>query len=305
MNKNSPVLLILAAGAGSRYGGLKQLDGYGPNGETIMDYSVFDAIRSGFRKAVFVIQREHLDLFETRIVPKFRSKIEIGYAFQNIHDLPAGLPSPVKREKPWGTGHAVLSARKEISQPFAVINADDFYGQGAFQTMADELQKLDPQSSNFFLMGYQVSNTLSEHGYVSRGLCGSQNGFLTEIKELTKITKVGDRIHYREESADQSLDPDAIVSMNFWGFTPRMFEFIEQGFKRFIRENFNNPEAEYFITRPVDEAIKNKLANVQLLATSEKWLGVTYIEDKAAVVQGIRDRIEKGLYPEALALEWN
>ena len=301
MNKNKPELLILAAGVGSRYGGLKQLDGGGPNGETIMDYSIYDAVRSGFGKIVFVIKKEHVDLFETRIVKKFKAKIEIGYAFQNIDDLPNGMSPPASREKPWGTGHAILSARNEISQPFAVINADDFYGYSAFQTMSDKLSRLDPLSSDFFLMGYEVANTLSEHGSVSRGLCGSDNGYLTGIIELTRISKTENQIKYKENGVEQLLDPGAIVSMNFWGFTPRIFEIIENGFASFIKMNINSPNAEFFITHPVDDAIKNHLARVRLLETNEKWLGITYIEDKAAVASGIQGRIEKGQYPATLA----
>lgn len=303
MGKNRPVLLIMAAGVGSRYGGLKQLDGCGPHGETIMDYSIYDAIRSGFRKIVFVIKKEHLDLFETRIVRKFKSGIEIGYAFQNINDLPDGLRPLADREKPWGTGHAILSARKEISQPFAVINADDFYGYTAFQKMAAELSELDPQASDFMLMGYRVANTLSEHGSVSRGLCGSRNGYLVAIKELTRISKTGNQIKYEENGIEKLLDPGAIVSMNFWGFTPAIFEFLEEGFDTFIRKNINSVDAEFFITHPVDEAIKTKRARVRLLETVEKWLGITYLEDKAAVASGIRVRIEEGLYPSILGPE--
>ncbi len=300
MNDNRPDLLILAAGVGSRYGGLKQLDGCGPNGETIIDYSIYDAIRSGFRKIVFVIKKDHLDLFETHIVPKFKTKIEIGYAFQEMDDLPNGMIPPANRVKPWGTGHAILSARNEISRPFAVINADDFYGYSAFQTMSDELSKFGPLSSDFLLMGYEVANTLSDHGSVSRGLCGSDNGYLTAIKELTRISKTENRINYRENGVEQSLEPDAIVSMNFWGFTPLIFELIAKGFVSFIKKNINSPTAEFFITRPVDDAIKDQLARVRLLATTEKWLGITYIEDKAVVATGIQTRIDEGSYPATL-----
>ncbi len=301
MSGNKPVLLILAAGVGSRYGGLKQLDELGPNGETIMDYSIFDAIRSGFGKVVFVIKEAHRDLFETRIVPKFRSEIEIGYACQRIDDLPGDVNPPDSRSKPWGTGHAIFSARKEISQPFAVINADDFYGYGAFQTMAGVLEGLDPRSSEFCLIGYRVGNTLSEHGTVSRGLCGSRDGYLTTIKELTKVSRSKDRISYRENNDELTLDADAIISMNFWGFTPRIFDFVERGLQVFLDKQLHSPDAEYFITQPVDDAIKNSQASVQLLTTGEKWLGITYAEDKAAVVNGLLKRIDEGQYPAKLA----
>jgi len=300
MNDNKPDLLILAAGIGSRYGGLKQLDGCGPNGETIMDYSIYDAIRSGFRKIVFVIKKAHLDLFETQIVRKFKSQIEIGYAFQDIDELPNGMHLPTSREKPWGTGHAILSARNEISRPFAVINADDFYGYSAFQTMSDELGRLDPLANDFLLMGYQVANTLSEHGSVSRGLCRSNNGYLTAINELTKISRSENRIKYRENGVEQLLDPDAIVSMNFWGFTPLIFELLEKGFASFMKKNLSSPTTEFFITESVDDAIKKQLAYVRLLATNEKWLGITYFEDKAAVANGIQTRIDEGSYPATL-----
>ena len=300
MNDHRPDLLILAAGVGSRYGGLKQLDGCGPNGETIIDYSIYDAIRSGFQRIVFVIKKAHQDLFETRIVPKFKTKIKISYVFQEIGDLPNGMHPPVNRKKPWGTGHAILSARDEISRPFAVINADDFYGHSAFQTMSDELSRLGTQSSDFLLMGYKVENTLSDHGSVSRGLCGSEDGYLTDIKELTRISKTENRIKYRENGVEQTLEPDAIVSMNFWGFTPLIFEIIEKGFLSFLKKNLHSPTAEFFITRPVDDAIKNQLARVKLLETTEKWLGITYIEDKAVVAGGIQTRIDEGSYPLTL-----
>ncbi len=304
MNKSKPVLLILAAGVGSRYGGLKQLDGIGPNDETIMDYSIFDAIRSGFGKVVFVIKDEHLDLFETRITPKFKSEIEIGYSFQSIDALPDGMAVPVGRTKPWGTGHAILCARQEISQPFAVINADDFYGHSAFQTMVDKLGEVDPKAGDFFLIGYRLANTVSEHGSVSRGLCGSRNGYLTTINELTKVSVSEGRIMFREENSERLLDPNAIVSMNFWGFTPAIFDFIEKGFERFLIGNIDSPDAEYYITHPVDDAIKNNQAHVRLLTTPEKWLGITYVEDKEAVISGIRSRIDGGLYPADLSGEW-
>lgn len=304
MSNNKPVLLILAAGVGSRYGGLKQLDGIGPQGETIMDYSIFDAIRSGFGKVVFVIKDEHLDLFETQITSKFKSEIEVGYVFQRIDRLPDGIAVPLKRTKPWGTGHAILCARQEISRPFAVINADDFYGVGAFQTMVNTLEKTDSQTNEFYLVGYRLANTVSEHGSVSRGLCGSLNGYLTGIKELTKVSVANGRISYRDNNMDKPLKPDDIVSMNFWGFTPKMFDYIETGFERFIRENLDSPDAEYFITRPVDDAIRSNQVQVKVLTTEEKWMGITYLADKEAVINGIRSRIDAGHYPEDLSDEW-
>ena len=304
MNNSKPVLLILAAGVGSRYGGLKQLDGIGPNGETIIDYSIFDAIRSGFGKVVFVIKDEHLDLFETQITPKFNTKIDIGYSFQNLSKLPAGITTTSDRVKPWGTGHAVLCAKDEISQPFAVINADDFYGYGAFKMMGETLQELDSQSDEFFLVGYRLANTVSEHGSVSRGLCGSRDGYLTTINELTKVSVDGGAISYRDGNNDQPLDPESIVSMNFWGFTPKIFKYIEKGFHQFLNEHPNSIEKEYFITQPIDEAIKNRQARVKIMTTDEKWLGITYLDDKPAVVNGIKNRIESGRYPANLADEW-
>lgn len=303
LEESKPVLLILAAGVGSRYGGLKQLDGVGPNGETIMDYSIFDAIRSGFGKVVFVIKEAHLDLFESQITPKFKNRIQIGYAIQSVDTLPDDCAIPEQREKPWGTGHAILCACQEISQPFAVINADDFYGAKAFQTMADTLRDTKADADEFFLLGYRLANTLSHHGSVSRGLCGSRNGYLTDIEELTRISISGDIITYKSGDQERSLDPEAVVSMNFWGFTPKIFEMVEKGFKTFLAENINSPEAEYFITQPVDDAIKTNQARVRVLTTDEKWLGITYLEDKAAVMQGIKSRIDRGLYPPDLAAD--
>lgn len=302
MKNSKPELLILAAGVGSRYGGLKQLDGIGPNGETIMDYSIFDAIRSGFGRVVFVIKEAHHELFESKIVPKFKSRIDVGYAFQGIESLPDGFSVPEGRTKPWGTGHAILCAAEVISRPFAVINADDFYGCGAFQTMAETLQGLDPGSEEFFLMGYRLSNTLSRHGSVSRGVCDSRNGYLTTINELTRISISGERITSQAETGDEQLKPDSIVSMNFWGFSPGIFPYIKKGFDDFLMRDINSLDAEYFITQPVDNAVKSGV-RVRLLTTGEKWLGITYPEDKASVVSGIQDRIDAGIYPPDLTAD--
>lgn len=300
MEAQKPTLVILAAGVGSRYGGLKQLDGVGPDGETIMEYSVFDAIRSGFGKVVFVIKEAHRSLFEQRLISRFGCDLEFSFAFQSLDDLPQGFSPVVNRTKPWGTGHAVRSARNHVCGPFAVINADDFYGPGAFRIMAAALQGVDSHAGEFFLVGYRLLNTLSRHGSVSRGLCSSRDGYLTAIKELTKVSGSGGSITYREAGKDHELDADTIISMNFWGFTPRIFDFIETGFADFLEQNEADAGAEYFLTEAVDDAIKSGQARVQLLTTDETWLGITYSEDKETVVKGIRSRIRDGFYPQAL-----
>jgi len=251
---HKPELLILAAGMGSRYGGLKQLDGIGPNGETIMDYSIYDAIRAGFGKIVFVIKEEHLDLFASKIVSKFSSQVDIGYAIQHIQALPTGYAAPGSRVKPWGTGHAVFCASGVITRPFAVINADDFYGRAAFSKMAESLADMDPWAGEFFLLGYRLANTLSEHGSVSRGLCQSRRGYLTAIKEMTTVRLTRSGIVCRENGGKIPLDPDALVSMNFWGFSPLFFKIVEDGFRSFLDQHLDSPDVEYFITQPVDDA---------------------------------------------------
>ncbi len=295
-----PTLLILAAGIGSRYGGSKQTEAIGPNNETILEYSIFDAIRTGFKRIVFVINTKLEETFNSRIIPKYRNRIELDYVFQKLDHLPEGYHLPIQRKKPWGTGHAVLSAKGNIHTPFAVINADDFYGSSAFEIMGGVLGTMDSSSSDFFLVGYRLGNTLSDHGSVSRGLCAVKDGFLASIKELRKITKNDIEIVFQEDGKTQTVDPDSIVSMNFWGFSPNIFNILERQFKSFLQKKIDSESAEFFIVDPLDHAIKNRLARIGVLTTTEKWLGITYLADREMVINGIKRRIEKGFYPEKL-----
>ena len=301
MNK-TPTLLILAAGIGSRYGGLKQLDKVGPNGETIIDYSVYDAIQAGFVKVVFVV-RENIEAdFRAFFDEKLKGKIEVEYVFQEINKVPAGLSFNPEREKPWGTGHAVLMAKDVIHENFAVINADDFYGREAYQTLADYFKSKNNQETDYCMVGYELQNTLSENGYVSRGQCKSdKNNFLFDVIERTHIERKNNSIVFQDENKNLvELDEDTLVSMNFWGFTPSYFEFLNEKFRRFILENTANLKAEFYIPSSVNELIEEKRARVQVLHSKASWFGVTYKEDKASVVENIRQLIAARIYPEKL-----
>ncbi|MCP4754348.1 MAG: NTP transferase domain-containing protein [Proteobacteria bacterium] len=298
--EKKPVLLILAAGIGSRYGGVKQLDGFGPNGETIMEYSLHDAINAGFKRVVFVINKCLEELFTKQIISKYQDEIEIATVHQELDLLPKGFAPPTDRQKPWGTAHAILTAKNSIDSPFAVINADDFYGPEAFKIMANKLATMSPSSSDFFLMGYILSNTLSDYGSVSRGLCKVKNGFLSSIEELTKITKTKDGITFQERGKTRTISPDSVVSMNFWGFSPKIFEILEKRFELFLEHNSASKTAEFFIADPLDYAVKNNQIRIELLTTSEKWLGITYASDKKMVINGIQHHIDNGSYPENL-----
>jgi UTP-glucose-1-phosphate uridylyltransferase len=298
-----PTLLILAAGMGSRYGSLKQIDGIGPSSETIMDYSVYDAIRAGFGKVVFVIRKSFEKDFLDNIFIKYKDKIAVEYVFQELDALPEGYTVPTERQKPWGTGHAVLVAASKIKEPFCSINADDFYGYGAFKVMADFLMK--PEAGNiteFAMAGYQLGNTLSEYGTVSRGVCRTdESGYLTDVYEHTKIQKHNNKIVYTDESDRMhELNKNAIVSMNFWGFTPVVFQYLEKAFTDFLQENQANPKAELYMPMVVDNLIKEKKAKAKVLNCNEQWFGITYKEDKALVVLKISELVEKGVYPTRL-----
>ena len=298
MNKK-PTLLILAAGIGSRYGGLKQLDKVGPNGETIIDYSVYDAIQAGFGKVVFVI-RENIEAdFRAFFDEKLKGRIEVEYVFQEIHKIPAGLSFNIERVKPWGTGHAVLMAKDAIKENFAVINADDFYGREAYQTLADYFKTEDRSDTDYCMVGYELKNTLSENGYVSRGQCKSdENNFLLDVIERTHIERKDDTIVFQDENGNHiKLKEDTLVSMNFWGFTPSYFEFLNEKFSHFIPENANNLKAEFYIPSVVNDLIEEKRARVKVLHSKATWFGVTYKEDKDSVMKNIQQLISSGKYP--------
>ena len=299
---NKPTLLILAAGIGSRYGGLKQLDKVGPGGEAIIDYSIYDAIQAGFGKVVFVIRKSIEVDFREFIGNKLDGKIEVEYVFQELDKLPEGIAINPERQKPWGTGHAVLMAADIIKENFAVINADDFYGSDAYSTIAKYFKDLEPSSNDNCMVGYQLKNTLSDHGYVSRGQCTSdENGFLKDVVERTHIEKKPEGIFFKDETDKElKLDENTLVSMNFWGFTPQYFVQLKNRFVRFMEANKKELKAEFFIPTVVNEIIEEGIGKTKVLESDASWFGVTYQEDRPVVVESIRKLIREGKYPEKL-----
>jgi NDP-sugar pyrophosphorylase family protein len=298
-----PTLLVLAAGMGSRYGGLKQLDQVGPSGETIIDYSVYDAIRAGFGKVVFIIrkqiEKEFIEFFGNR----FGDRIKVDYVFQETNILPEGAIFNPERTKPWGTGHAVLMAKDKIQEPFAVINADDFYGAEAFKKIADFLnQKQSGGIPEYALAGYILSNTLSEFGGVSRGVCEiSEDGYLQNVVETKNIHNTHNHIAFSHENGELEFIPaDTIVSMNTWAFWPEIFNEIETSFKEFILKEGDNLKSEFYIPTIADQMIKSGKARFKVLPVSEKWFGVTYQEDKPTVVESLAQLVKAGIYPHNL-----
>ena len=286
-----PTLLILAAGLGSRYGGLKQLDSLGPHGETIMDYSINDAIAAGFNRVVFVIRRSMEDDFKSLILSKYQNKIAVEYQFQELDNLPKGFKVNKNRIKPYGTAHAILVAKSSINTPFAVINADDFYGRDAFMTISEFLQQdFDPAYPLYAMVGYQLGNTLSENGSVSRGVCvTNEKGELVSITEMKKIKRYHDGIKNIEDNgAITPIDEQRQVSMNFWGFTPNFFDDLDRMFLDFLKENNNNPAAEFPIPSVINHFLETKKAVIQVLKSNAEWFGVTYHEDRAKVVERLK-----------------
>lgn len=295
-----PTLVILAAGMGSRYGGLKQLDEIGPNGEAIIDYSLFDAIRAGFGKVVFVIRHDFEKAFMDRFDNKLKGKIDVEYVFQELTDLPKGFTVPEGREKPWGTGHAIRAARNVVKEPFAAINADDFYGIEAYQTIAKFLTD-EASESLYCMVGYKLSNTLSENGSVSRGICQTDSkGNLSDIVECTKIEAEPNGIFYTENGEKHPLTGDETTSMNFWGFHQSLFNNLEEDFSRFLSEQGKELKSEFYIPFHVDRLIKSKKVNAKVLSSDASWFGVTYKEDKPSVIEQISKLIEAGKYPSNL-----
>lgn len=291
-------LVVLAAGMGSRYGGNKQLDGIGPNGEIIMDYSIHDAIAAGFKKVVFIIRTDLKEAFENHYAERFQDQIEMAYAFQNEYTEHTAAYED-KRLKPWGTTHAILAAKHLIEGPFVVINADDYYGQASFHEAVKAMQDLE--ENEYLIMGYELINTLSDHGTVNRGVCQvDENHTLTGIQETLAIGKEGNEIVYEEDGERKVLDPKTYVSMNFWGFPADSLVHFEEKFKAFVAKNHENPKAECFIPVEVDHLMKEGKASVKVVPTSASWLGVTYKEDKPFVVSGIESMIAEGKYPERL-----
>jgi dTDP-glucose pyrophosphorylase len=295
----SPTLLVLAAGMGSRYGGLKQIDPVGPNGETILDYSVFDALRAGFRKIVFVIRKDIEKEFKARIGMRFESSVIVEYAFQELDGLPCEFVVPEGRTKPWGTAHAVLMAKCALQGPFAVINADDFYGAGSYAVLARQLQSEGDDSA---LVGFALRNTLSEFGTVARGVCSqSPDGYLDRVVEVTHIERRGEQIIDRSKSGDEAiLNGDEVVSMNMWGLRARIFEPMEELFRKFLRENISSKTAEYYLPAAINQLVQNGTTKVKVLRSNEAWFGVTYREDRARTVDSIQRLISNGCYPQRL-----
>jgi len=298
-----PTLLVLAAGMGSRYGSLKQIDPVGPSGETIIDYSIYDAIRAGFGKVVFIIRKSFEQDFKDIFIFKLQPYIPVEYVFQEIDNVPESLSFSPERTKPWGTAHAVLMAKDIIHEPFAVINGDDFYGSDAFKTMADYLNSLTAdQQTQYSLVGYQVGNTMSENGTVSRGVCEEDNNEnLVSVTERTNIQYTDGGIAYLESEGDfVFLDPETLVSMNFWGFTPEYFKQTEAMFIDFVKANSDSLKAEFYIPTAIDKLINSSSASVKVLRSNARWFGVTYKEDKPLVIQKLAQLIKAGVYPAQL-----
>ena len=298
--KNDKTLLIMAAGMGSRFGGLKQLEPVGPNGEFIIDYSIYDAKRNGFNKVVFIIKKENYDIFRETIGKRIEDKIKVEYVFQELENLPEGFELPENRVKPWGTGHAILSAKDVINEPFAIINADDFYGNDAYRVISEFMEK--SESNEFAIVGYDVINTLTENGSVKRGVCVKENEFLTDINE--SVIEIKNGIIEATSLVDGKsfiIDGNTKVSMNMMAFTPIIFSYLEKKFVEFLESNKENIEkCEYLIPVVLSEGIKENFCNVSLVNTTAKWTGVTYREDKESVVEYINSLIDSGEYPSKL-----
>ena len=287
-------LLIMAAGIGSRYGGLKQLDQVGPNGETIIDYSVYDAIKAGFTKVVFIIREDFESQFKSQITNKYIDQIDLEFAYQDINCLPSGFSPPNNREKPWGTGHAILSAKPYIDEPFVVINGDDFYGRESFKTIADYYQN---EENHFSMVTFRLENTLSIFGGVTRGLCTVINEKLNTVVETSNLEKNNNGV---SSDNGELLKGDEPVSMNMWGFTPILFDYLEEKFINFLKEEGSELNSEYLIPSVINDLIQADDESVHILNSSESWFGVTYKEDKPYVVGEIQKLIEKGVYPNKL-----
>ena len=288
---------------GSRYGGLKQLDQIGPSGETIIDYSIYDAVMAGFGKVIFIIKEQIEDDFKEVFVERLKDKIEIDYVFQETWMVPEGIMIPDNRSKPWGTGHAVMMADGRIHGPFAVINGDDFYGRGAFKAVADYYKDWTPErTDDYCMVGYQVERTLSDFGAVSRGVCQSDPEMhLMDVVERTHIERFETGIAYKNDSGTfTNLDNNTLVSMNCWGFTPSFFGYLNRGFEAFIAKNADNLNAEFYIPSVINELITSKTAAVRILTCDEQWFGMTYKEDREVVVSSIRELVKKGVYPDNL-----
>jgi hypothetical protein len=299
-NNKTLSLLVMAAGMGSRYGGIKQIDGFGPNGETIMDYSLYDALRSGFGRIVFVVRQEILETVKEIFLPKLKGKADVHFVIQSLDKFVPAKYGAIERKKPWGTTHAMLCGKEVIDGPFAVINADDFYGQDAFRSLADFFQTAGPDEHA--MVGYTLKNVLSDHGSVSRGVAEKRDseGFLAVLNELAKIVKHDGKIFSIEEGGERELSAEFPVSMNCWGFQANAFPLAEEMFRSFVEKNIQNPSAEFYIALLVNEMIRQKKGRVKIVPGGNTWFGVTYKEDKEAVSGKIRALVESGAYPNRL-----
>lgn len=298
-----PTLLVLAAGMGSRYGGLKQLDGLGPNGETIMDFSIFDAARAGFGKVVFVIRHAFEQDFREKVISKYKDAIKVEVVFQELDSLPEGFSLHPERVKPWGTNHAILMGKEAVKEPFAVINADDFYGKESFQILADALKKMEGKRDQYCMVAYRLGNTLSESGHVSRGVCNKNaQNHLTTVVEHYEVQRKGNEVVFKNQETGNydTIDENLPVSMNMWGFTPDYFEHSDADFKEFLTKNADNIKAEYGIPTMVNRLIQEGTSTIDVLETPCKWFGVTYKEDRPSVVEKIQQLINEGVYPNKL-----
>ena len=302
-SESKPALLIMAAGMGSRYGGLKQIDPIGPSGEIILDYSVFDAIEAGFDKVVFVIRHDIEDAFKEAVGSHFEGRVAVEYAFQTLDGLPTPFALPEGRSKPWGTGQAILVAKDLIDQPFAVINADDYYGKDTFKVLADRLKQTDPASNDYSMAAFSMNNTLSDHGGVTRGVCESNaRQQLVEVRECEKLQHVGSCVtgHDIELVLDKEFTGNELVSMNCWGFTPTLFTYLQAGFEEWLAENGSGMKTEFLIPSVVDGLIKSGTVTVDVLETPEKWYGITYPQDKPAIVKSMQALVDSGRYATPL-----
>lgn len=298
-----PALLVLAAGIGSRYGGLKQIDPVGPNGEIIIDYSIHDAIRAGFGKVVFVIRKDIEEEFKTSLGNRFEGVIPVEYAIQDLGGLPAGYSIPEGRVKPWGTGHAILSARELIDEPFAVINADDFYGRVGYRLLSEHLSSAsDGHDADYAMVGYVLRKTLSGHGSVSRGICAcDQDGFVCQVVERVAISPDGNNARFvADDGSETGICGDELVSLNFWGFTPSIFVHLESEFMGFLSEHGDELKSEFLIPAVVGTLIEKGMAKVAMLESPDQWFGVTYPQDKTLVAESIRKLVNAGTYPQRL-----
>jgi dTDP-glucose pyrophosphorylase len=296
-----PTLVIMAAGMASRYGSMKQIQAFGPSGETIMDYSIYDAIKAGFQKVVFIIRRDFEDDFKEIFEPKLKGRIETAYVFQEMDKFLEGYDVPEERTKPWGTSHAIMCAQEAVDAPFAVINADDFYGSDAFQKAHDFL-KNECNEEVYAIIGYELAKTLSENGSVSRGVCEvDENNNLVAINERLKIYRESGQMIYEDPEGNKHPVPeDAKASMNFWCFHPSIFSFLQKGFTTFLDENIESPKAEYLIPFSADQFIKKGYGVIKVIPTSSKWFGVTYKEDAPVVQRSLNELVAQGVYPDNL-----